>query len=190
LLHNKNEALNAFKVFKVEGEKQCGKQIKIVRSNRGGEYYGRYTENRQAPSPFAKFFLEHEIVAQYTMYGSPNQNGVTERRNQTLLDMVVWSMLNNYNLSKSLWVEALKTTMYILNYVPAKAIPRTPFELLKGWKPSLKHICIWGCPSEVRIYNSQEKKLDPMTISGYFIGYVERSKSYRFYCPYHITRIV
>jgi len=41
LLHNKNEALDAFKVFKVEVENQCGKQIKIVRSNRGGEYYGR-----------------------------------------------------------------------------------------------------------------------------------------------------
>ena len=45
MLHNKDEALDAFKVFKVEVEKQCGKQIKIVRSDRGGEYYGRYTED-------------------------------------------------------------------------------------------------------------------------------------------------
>jgi len=51
-------------------------------------------------------------------------------------------------------------------------------------------MCIWGCPSEVRIYNPQEKKLDPRTISGYFIGYAERSKGYRFYCPSHSTRIV
>ena len=49
---------------------------------------------------------------------------------------------------------------------------------------------VWGCPSEVKIYNQQEKKLDPRTISVYFIGYAERSKGYRFYCPYHITRIV
>jgi hypothetical protein len=48
---------------------------------------------------------------------------------------------------------------------------------------------VWGCPSEVRIYNPQEKKLDPRTISGYFIGYAERSKGYRFYCPSHSTRI-
>ena len=47
-----------------------------------------------------------------------------------------------------------------------------------------------GLSSEVRIYNPQEKKLDPRTISGYFIGYAERSKGYRFYCPHHITRIV
>jgi len=73
---------------------------------------------------------------------------------------------------------------------PIKAIPKTPFELFKGWKPSFKHMRVWDCPSEVRIYNPQEKKLDPRTISGYFIGYAERSKGYRFYYPYHITRIV
>jgi len=72
LLHNKNEALDAFKVFKAKVEKQCGKQIKIVRSDRGREYYGRYTENGQAPGPFAKFLQEHGIVNQYTMPCSPN----------------------------------------------------------------------------------------------------------------------
>ncbi|RVW90040.1 Retrovirus-related Pol polyprotein from transposon TNT 1-94 [Vitis vinifera] len=55
LLHNKNEALDAFKVFKDEVEKQCGKQIKIVKTDKGGEYYGRYTEDGQTPCPFAKF---------------------------------------------------------------------------------------------------------------------------------------
>ena len=45
LLHNKNEALDVFKVFKVKIQKQCGKQIKIVKTDRGGEYYGRYTED-------------------------------------------------------------------------------------------------------------------------------------------------
>ena len=80
--------------------------------------------------------------------------------------------------------------MYILNRVPTKAVRKTPFELFKGWKPSLRHIRVWGRPSEVRIYNPQEKKLDPRTVSGYFIGYVERSKGYRFYCPSHNTRIV
>ena len=55
LLRTKDEALDAFKNFKAEVEKQCGKQIKIVRSDRGGEYYGRYTENGQAPGLFVKF---------------------------------------------------------------------------------------------------------------------------------------
>ncbi|RVX14397.1 hypothetical protein CK203_017243 [Vitis vinifera] len=63
MLHNKNEALDVFKVFKAEVEKQCGKQIKIVRSNRGGEYYGRYMEAGQAPGPFVKFSSRTWIVA-------------------------------------------------------------------------------------------------------------------------------
>ncbi|KAL4351255.1 hypothetical protein GQ457_06G019360 [Hibiscus cannabinus] len=183
------QALEAFKVFKAEVEKQCGKQIKIVRTDRGGEYYGRYTEDGQVPGPFAKFLQDNGIVGQYTMPGSSDQNGVAERRNRTLMDMVR-SMLSGSKLPKSLWVEALKTAVYILNRVPTKAVPKTPFELFKGWKPSLRHIRVWGCPSEVRIYNPQEKKLDPRTISGYFIGYAEKSKGYRFYCPSNSTRIV
>ena len=63
LLHSTHEALEAFKVFKTKMEKQCGKQIKIVRFDRGREYYGRYTKNGQAPSPFAKFLQEHGLVA-------------------------------------------------------------------------------------------------------------------------------
>ncbi|RVW83861.1 Retrovirus-related Pol polyprotein from transposon TNT 1-94 [Vitis vinifera] len=189
LLHNKNEALGAFKVFKAKVEKQCGKQIKIVRTDRGGEYYGRYTEDGQTPGPFAKFLQEHGIVAQYTMPGSPDQNGVAERRNRILMDMVR-SMHSKSKLPESLWTEALKTTVYILNRVPTKVVPKTPFELWKGWKPSLRHIRVWGCPYEVRVYNSQEKKLNPRTISAYFIGYAEMSKGYRFYCPSHNTRIV
>jgi hypothetical protein len=81
MLYNKNEALDGFKIFKAKVEKQCGKQIKIMRSDRGGEYYGRYTEDGQAPGPFAKFLQEHGIVAQYTMLSSPDQNNVAERRN-------------------------------------------------------------------------------------------------------------
>ena len=154
ILHNKDEALNAFKVFKAEVEKQCNKQIKIVRTNRGGEYYGRYTEDGQAPGPFVKFLQDHGIVAQYTMPGSSDYNGVVEGRNKTLLDMVR-SMLSSSKLPKILWSETFKMVVYILNRVPTKAVLKTPFELFKGWKPSLRHIRIWGYPYEVRIYNPQ-----------------------------------
>ena len=189
MLHNKNETLDAFKVFKAEVEKQYGKPINVVRTDRGGEYYGRYTEDEQALGQFAKFLQENEIIAQCPISGSLDQNGVAERRNQTLMDMVC-SMLSNFKLPRFFWTEALKTTVYILNRVLTKAILKIPFELLKGWKLILCHISIWGCPSEVRVYNPQEKKLDPRTINGYFIGYAERSKGYRFHCPSHNTRIV
>ena len=99
---------------------------------------------------------------------------------------MVRSMLSSSKLPN----EALKMAVYILNQVPTKVVPKTPFELWKGWKLSLQHMRVWGCSSEVRIYNPQEKKLDPWTISGYFIGYVKKSKGYRFYCPSHSTRIV
>ena len=131
LLHNKYEALDAFKVFKAEVENQCGKQIQIVRSDKGGEYYGRYIENGQVPGSFAKFLQEHGIVAQHTMPSSSDQNGVAERRNRTLVDMVQ-SMLSNSNLPKFLWTDALKKTVYILNRVPTKVVPKTPFELWKN----------------------------------------------------------
>jgi hypothetical protein len=123
------------------------------------------------------------------MPGMPQQNGVAERRNRTLMDMVR-SMLSNSNLPKSLWMYALKTVVYLLNRVPSKSVPKTPFELWTGRKPSLRHLHVWGCPAEVRLYNPHEKKLDFRTISGFFIGYPEKSKGYRFYCPNHSTRIV
>ncbi|WJZ87796.1 hypothetical protein VitviT2T_007148 [Vitis vinifera] len=132
ILHNKNEALDAFKVFKAKVEKQYGKQIKIMKSNRGGKYYGRYLEDGQTPGPFTKFLQEHGIVAQYTMPGFPNRNGVAEKRNRTLMDMVR-SMLSSSKLPKFLWTEALKMTVYILNQVPTKAVPKTPFELWKDF---------------------------------------------------------
>ena len=64
MLRSKDKVLETFKVFKDEVEKQCEKQIKVVRLDKGGEYYGKYTENGQAPSLFARFLQEHGIVAQ------------------------------------------------------------------------------------------------------------------------------
>ncbi|RVX18298.1 Retrovirus-related Pol polyprotein from transposon TNT 1-94 [Vitis vinifera] len=75
--------------FKAEFENQLSKKIKVVRSDHGGEYYGRYDgSSEQRPRPFAKYLMECGIVSQYTMSGTPSQNGVTERRNRTLKDMV------------------------------------------------------------------------------------------------------
>ncbi|RVW63029.1 Retrovirus-related Pol polyprotein from transposon TNT 1-94 [Vitis vinifera] len=189
LMHEKSQAIDIFEMFITEVERQLDKKIKIVRSDRGGEYYGRYDESGQNPGPFAKFLEKHGIRAQYTMPGTPQQNGVAERRNRTLMEMVR-SMMSYSSVPISLWGEALKTAMYILNRVPSKAVPKTPFELWTGRKPSLRHIHIWGCPAEARIYNPHEKKLDSRTVSGYFIGYPDKSKGYRFYCPNHSVRIV
>ena len=71
LLNEKSEAFDAFKTYKAEVENQMDKKIKIVRSDRGGEYYGRYTEKGQMPGPFAQFLKNEGIIAQYTMSGTP-----------------------------------------------------------------------------------------------------------------------
>ena len=102
--------------------------MKIVRSDRGCEYYGKYDESGQHPGPFAKFLERRGICAQYTMPGTPQQNGISERRNRTLMDMVR-SMLSKSTVPVSLWMYALKTAMYLLNRVPSKAVQKTPFEL-------------------------------------------------------------
>uniref|UniRef100_A0A6N2M754 Retrovirus-related Pol polyprotein from transposon TNT 1-94 n=1 Tax=Salix viminalis TaxID=40686 RepID=A0A6N2M754_SALVM len=189
LLHDKAESVNVLKLFIDEVERQLEKKVKVVRSDRGGEFYGRFTESGQCPGPFAKLLESKGIYAQYTMPGTPQQNGVAVRRNRTLMEMVR-SMLSNCKLPMSLWIYALKTATYILNRVPSKAVPMTPFELFKGRKPSLRHLRVWGCPAEVKPYNPHEKKLDSRTVSGYFIGYPEKSKGFVFYCPSHSTRIV
>ena len=73
------------------------------------------------------------------MSGTPSQNGVAKRQNRTLKDMVR-SMINHFTLLESLWGEAVKTTVYILNRVPSKAIAKTPYELWTSKKPSIRHL--------------------------------------------------
>ena len=101
LLNDKSQAIDTLEIFITEVERQLDRKVKIIGSDRGGEYYGRYTENGQCPGPFAKFLEKHGICAQYTMPGTPQQNGVAERRNRTLMEMVR-SMLSNSSLPLSL----------------------------------------------------------------------------------------
>jgi transposase InsO family protein len=188
LLSEKSQALKAFQVFKLEVENQLEKKIKTVRSDRGGEFYGKYTESGQQKGPFALFLQEHGIKAQYTTPFNPQQNGVAERKNRTLLNMVRCMMCTT-GLPKFLWGEALKTANYICNRTPSKAIEKTSFELWCGRKPSLFHCHVWGCHAEARIYNPNLNKLDSKTVSCYFIGYPDKSKGYKLYSAKHSPRI-
>lgn len=84
-MHEKSQAVNTLEVFINEVERKLDRKVKIIRSDRDGEYYERYDETRQHPSPFAKFLEKHGICAQCTMPGTPQKNGVAERRNRTLM---------------------------------------------------------------------------------------------------------
>ena len=86
-IKEKSQAVDILEIYVNEVERQLDKNVKIIRSDRGGEYYGKYNETGQCPGPFAKFLEKHGIAAQYTMPGSPQQNGVAERRNRTLMEV-------------------------------------------------------------------------------------------------------
>jgi transposase InsO family protein len=93
LLKNKDEALNCFKTYKTEAENQLEKKIKRFRSNRGGEYFS---------NEFDLFYAEHGVIHERTSPYSPQSNGVAERKNHTLTDLVN-SMLDTARLSKAWW---------------------------------------------------------------------------------------
>jgi hypothetical protein len=123
------------------------------------------------------------------MSDEPQQNGIAERQNHTLMDMVR-SILSYSDLLVKLWKEALKTVMHILNWVPRKSVPKTPYELWTGRKQSLRHLRVWGCRTEAKVFNPNIGKLDPKTISYHLIGYPDRSKGYRFYCPNNYAKFM
>ena len=95
---------------------------------------------------------------------------------------IVRSMISYSILSMSLWMEALKTVIHILNRVPSKSVPKTPYELWTGRVPSLNHLRVWGSPAEAKVFNLNIGKLDPKIVSYHFIGYPEKSKGFCFYC--------
>ena len=128
LIHEKSQSLKMFKIYKTEVENQPNRKIKAVRSDRGGKYYAIYDGLGRCPRSFANFLKECDIVAQYTMSGTPRQNGVVERRNHTLKDMIM-SMIAHTTLPESLWSEALNTTVYLLHRVLGKTVTKTLYEL-------------------------------------------------------------
>ena len=127
LMKWKSEAFEKFKEFRAEVEKQLGKCIKAIRSDRGGEYL---------LGDFKYYLTENGIISQLTAPGTPQQNGVAERRNMTLLDMVR-SMMSYSTLPIFFWGYALNTTMCLLNLVPLKSVPKILVELWNERKPSM-----------------------------------------------------
>ena len=171
LLKHKSETFNVFKVFRALVEKQTGKQIKTLRSDRGGEYMS---------GEFDDFLKEEGIASQLTAPGTPQQNGVSERRNRTLMEMVR-SMMSYSSLPLSFWGYALETAAYILNQVPSKTVPGTPYERWSGRKVSLSHIKIWGCPAHV--LRQKTSKLASRSELCLFVGYPKETKGFTFYSP-------
>ncbi|GKB14277.1 zinc finger, CCHC-type containing protein, partial [Tanacetum coccineum] len=168
LLHAKDEALDKFRIYKTEVELQQNDLVKTLRTDRGGEYYD--------PVFFQSVGIIHETTAPYT----PQQNGVAERKNRALKEMVN-SMLSYSGLSEGFWGEAMLTACYLLNRVPNKRNKTTPYELWYKKRPNLAFLRVWGCRAVVRIPDPKRKTLGEKGIDCIFVGHAEHSKAYRFY---------
>ncbi|GJU74468.1 retrotransposon protein, putative, ty1-copia subclass [Tanacetum coccineum] len=174
LLKHKHEVFETFKVFQKEVENQLRKTIKSLRSDRGGEYMSQ---------EFLDHLKEHGIIAHRTPPYTPQNNGVSERRNRTLLDMVR-SMMSQTTLPKSFWDYALETATRILNMVPTKKVDKTPYEIWHGQAPKLSYLKVWGCEALVkRDTLTKPDKLDPRSFRCIFVGYPKETMGYSFYNP-------
>nr|GEY11453.1 zinc finger, CCHC-type [Tanacetum cinerariifolium] len=116
LCHAKDEASNKFKIYKTEVELQQNNLIKTIRTDRGGEYYD--------PVYFQSIGIIHETMGPCT----PQQNGVSKRKNRALKE-IVNSMLSYSGLNEGFWGEAMLKACYLLNRVSKKRDKVTPYEL-------------------------------------------------------------
>ncbi|GKA17834.1 retrotransposon protein, putative, ty1-copia subclass [Tanacetum coccineum] len=174
LLKHKHEVFETFKVFQKELENQLGKTIKLLRFDRGGEYMSQ---------EFLDHPKVHGIIAHRTPPYTPQNNGVSERINRTLLDMVR-SMMSQTTLPKSFRDYALETVAHILNMVPTKKVDKTPYEIWHGQGPKLSYLKIRGCEALVkRDTLTKPNKLDPRSFKYIFVGYPKKTIGYTFYSP-------
>ena len=109
---------------------------------------------------------------------TPQQNGVTKRRNMTLLEMVRL-MMSYSTLPISFWGYALNTTIHPLNLVPSNTVPKTPMELWSGRKPSMRYFHIWDCSAHV--LKGKPNKLEPKSEVCLLMGYPKETRGYLFY---------
>ena len=151
-----------FKGFKAMVEKEKGMQIKVLRSDGGGEYFSE---------EFSDYLKEQGIQRKYSCRSTPQQNGVAERKNRHIAE-VARAMLNEKKMPDYFWAEAVATAVYIMNRTPTAAVHgMTPEEKYTGRKPDISHLKVFGCIAYVHIPNERRTKLDPKAKKCIFIGY-------------------
>ncbi|GJZ74402.1 putative ribonuclease H-like domain-containing protein [Tanacetum coccineum] len=127
------------------------------------------------------FCREKGIKREYSVARTPQQNGVAERRNRTLIE-AARTMLADSKLPTTFWAEAVSTACYVQNRVlVVKPHNKTPYELFRGFKPALSFMRPFGC--HVTILNTLDSlgKFDGKSDEGFFVGYSLSSKAFRVY---------
>ena len=174
LLKEKSEAFDKFKDFKSLVEKEVNKTVGTLRTDRGGEFTSR---------EFQEFCNRSGIKRHLTAPYTPQQNGIVKRRNRTLMEMTR-SMLKATKVPNYMWGEAVRHATYVINRVPTRALKdSTPYESLRGRKPSIAHIRVFGCVAHAKIDSHRLKKLDDRSQVLVHLGIEPGSKAYRLYNP-------
>jgi len=172
ILKRKEEVFEKFVQWKNLVEKQSGKSVKILRTDNGGEYKSK---------TFANFLSAEGIRHEYTVPKTPEQNGVSERMNRTLVE-AVRSMLSHSELPDKFWAEALSTAVYLRNRSLTRALCNiTPYEAYTGVKPNVSNLRIFGCIAYAHVPKDERKKLDPKSRKCFMLGYGTETKGYRLF---------
>ncbi|GJY04523.1 ribonuclease H-like domain-containing protein [Tanacetum coccineum] len=171
-LTTKDETSEILMSFIKEIENLVDKEVKIIRSDNGTEFKNKVMND---------FCKEKGIKREYSVARTPQQNGVAERRNRTLIE-AARTMLADSKLPTTFWAEAVSTACYVQNRVlVVKPHNKTPYELFRGFKPALSFMRPFGC--HVTILNTLDNlgKFDGKSDEGFFVGYSLSSKAFRVY---------
>jgi len=180
MLKSKDQAVGAFVEYKAQVENSTGNKIKVVMSDRGGEFLANVFQNVCKEAGIRQHF-----TAPYT----PQQNGVVERKNRSVMEMAR-ALMKSMSIPGRFWAEAVRLAVYLLNRLPTKPMgDRTPYEAWNGRKPHLGHLRVFGCTGHVRPGVSHLKKLDDRSLPMVYFGIAEGSKAHRMYNP-HTNKIV
>ncbi|KAG7533197.1 Integrase catalytic core [Arabidopsis thaliana x Arabidopsis arenosa] len=174
LLPSKDRVLEAFKNFHTYVTNQYNAKIKIFRSDNGGEYTSQ---------AFKEHLASHGIIHQTSCPYTPQQNGVSERKNRHLME-TARSIMFHTNVPKRFWSDAVMTACYLINRTPTRILQdKSPFEVLTKTKPSLDHLRVFGCVCYVLVPGDQRNKLQAKSTKGMYIGYSTTQKGYKCYVP-------
>eukprot|EP00253_Pinus_taeda_P001688 PITA_01688 len=150
-MQKKSETYSKFCEFKALVEKDSGKKVKALRSDNGGEYIS---------DEFKDFCKAEGIRRELIAPHNPQQNGVAERKNRTIMG-AAWVMLHDQGLPLQLWAEACNTKVYVQNRCPHKILGMsTPEEAYSGKKPDISHLRIFGANVYMHVTKDARKKLE------------------------------
>ncbi|GJX74434.1 putative ribonuclease H-like domain-containing protein [Tanacetum coccineum] len=161
-LASKDETSGILKSFITEIENLVDKKVKIIRCDNGTEFKNRV---------MSEFCEKKGIKKEFSVARTPQQNGVAERRNRTLIE-AARTMLADSKLPTTFWAEAVNTACYVQNRVlVVKPHNKTPYELFRGRTPALSFMRPFGC--HVTILNTLDYlgKFDGKSDEGFFVGY-------------------